>query len=259
MPGAEGALHGHGSSTPLPPPAAAMADYSPAPPDLDELLFSAAAAAAAVTTDQPLDHDPVNIHESTTQELIESNERVVDVHTSSPPRRGHPSCCFIEQVSLTPDVSDLQLFVRFPDGTTTTVTTHSLCTVAELKDAIEDLYGIPVHFMRMLHGSRPLSDDVTIQAAGLVNYSLVLLLFRLRGGMQAPAIPPFKRYRDDADAAPTHMAVDSEVGPMPPDPWASYARAGSARDPQATPPDVAQMPGQPPARPRRWRRCDRDL
>lgn len=75
------------------------------------------------------------------------------------------------------------IIVKTLTGKDITIETTDLGTVEELKRKIYKLEGIPLDQQRLIHAGRQLEDDQTMLQYGVVAWSTIRLVLRLRGGM----------------------------------------------------------------------------
>lgn len=86
----------------------------------------------------------------------------------------------------------MQIFVKIPASTTLFILFESSNSVHHLKTLIEQKTKIPTHYQRLIHSGIQLEDSPSLSHYHITKDSTVDLVFRLRGGMQAPIIPKLR-------------------------------------------------------------------
>ncbi|XP_076097572.1 von Willebrand factor A domain-containing protein 5A-like isoform X2 [Mytilus galloprovincialis] len=79
-----------------------------------------------------------------------------------------------------------EIYIKTLTGKTITVHIDSSSTIFDLKNAIQDIEGIPPDQQRLIHGGLELSDDCTLDDYGITTGATLHIVLRLRGGGCSP-------------------------------------------------------------------------
>merc|ERR1712228_776341 len=75
-----------------------------------------------------------------------------------------------------------QVFVRSVCGKTSTLQLEPSCTIASVKQRLEDEYGIPNKEMRVIFAGKQLHNSCTIEASNVEHDATLHVLLKLQGG-----------------------------------------------------------------------------
>ena len=81
------------------------------------------------------------------------------------------------------DDSDMQIFVKTPEGKTITLDVEASHTIATVKTIIKNKEGIPKNQQRLLFNDQQLEDGYTLSDYDIQQNSTLNLVLRLRGGV----------------------------------------------------------------------------
>ena len=116
------------------------------------------------------------------------------------------------------DNSDMQIFVKHPDGKTITLEAEANTTINNIKAIIKNMEGIPTKQQRLIFKDQQLEDGCTISDYNIQNETTITLMLAIKGGGKRP-----KPVTSDVEKAmrlalrlkgDTRAVADEEVAPF---------------------------------------------